>query len=53
MDRVNIRSEEFGMHAITVLKRSSAEATLVTAGAGMELKAVNWGLRKVGKEIQT
>lgn len=41
------------MNVITVLERSSAEATLVTGGAGMGLHAMNWCLREVGKEIQT
>lgn len=41
------------MNVITVLERSSAEATLVTGGAGMALHAMNWCLTEVGKEIQT
>lgn len=49
----SITAEEFGMNVITGLERSSAEATLVTVGAGMELHAMNWCLREVGKEIQT
>lgn len=35
------------------VKRAAAEATLVSVGAGMELHAMNWCLREVGKEIQT
>lgn len=49
----SIAAEETGMNVITVPEGASAEATLGTAGAGMELHAVNWCLREEGKEIQT
>ena len=39
------------MNVITGLERSSAEATLVTVGAGMELHAMNWCLREVRSHV--